>query len=423
MKIDTLASFLQGQLRSLGHSLFLPGKDGFAENLNLGQVIKGKVLRHYEGGRYLVDFSGQEKVVDSAVPLRTNEVLYGRVVALGDKVELQRVAAEQNRTTVGKQISDALGQTAERALVGKHEQAVNQVFDKYQGKLTLEQKAALVKMVKTVPTPGKMALAGLVLSKLGLSQAPELLRAVYNAMQSKAQRTGSFPSLGNIPQLQSAPGSVETQVDTALQPLANAVAALMENLPEKKIAQRKLASQPELTGTGESQDQEASAPPRPQQRYDQDWYHSGFYHLGRWVLNSQIEGSVAHRLGTLPLWLGHQLVEVDLAVFDQKQGTTTLNDGLRHRQLVFSLHLEQLGHVEVMVKVADRHLRVQIMTDNAAATEVITGYMGPLRGMLQQAGWSIDELVYGTNATDSDEQVVGAVIEHIISQDSLSRLM
>ena len=57
--------------------------------LSLGQIVKARVLKHYEGGRYLVSLEGRERVVDSSVPLSTGELVRGRVVAVGDRIELQ----------------------------------------------------------------------------------------------------------------------------------------------------------------------------------------------------------------------------------------------------------------------------------------------------------------------------------------------
>ena len=57
--------------------------------LSLGQIVKARVLKHYEGGRYLVSLEGRERVVDSSVPLNTGELVRGRVIAVGERIELQ----------------------------------------------------------------------------------------------------------------------------------------------------------------------------------------------------------------------------------------------------------------------------------------------------------------------------------------------
>ena len=118
MNVDTIFQALQEGFARAGKSLWVQGDPEFAATLRLGQVLKGKVLRHFEGGRYLVSFGGQEKVVDSGVPLRTGEVLYGRVMALDDKVHLQRVSATHDGAGGASESSPGAGQTPGKAPAG-----------------------------------------------------------------------------------------------------------------------------------------------------------------------------------------------------------------------------------------------------------------------------------------------------------------
>src|SRR3954462_14554697 len=95
MKINPL--FPQASALNSSNALLFKADVDFAAKLTLGQIIKGRVLRAYEGGRYLMDFYGQQKVVDSAMPLRVGDVIHGRVVGLGEHVELQRVQLDASR--------------------------------------------------------------------------------------------------------------------------------------------------------------------------------------------------------------------------------------------------------------------------------------------------------------------------------------
>src|SRR4051794_27821265 len=100
MKVDSLP-LIPSQLARGASSISFTSGDDFASKLTLGQIIKGRVLLSYEGGRYLVDFNGHQKVVDSAVPLRSDEILYGRVIGLSEKVELQRIYASVQTPAAG----------------------------------------------------------------------------------------------------------------------------------------------------------------------------------------------------------------------------------------------------------------------------------------------------------------------------------
>ena len=57
MKVDPGAPILSSLARGAPSISFTGGGD-FASKLTLGQIIKGRVLRSYEGGRYAIDFGG-----------------------------------------------------------------------------------------------------------------------------------------------------------------------------------------------------------------------------------------------------------------------------------------------------------------------------------------------------------------------------
>jgi hypothetical protein len=143
--------------------------------------------------------------------------------------------------------------------------------------------------------------------------------------------------------------------------------------------------------------------------------------MARWILNAQSGGSVSHRIGTIPIKLGDQLIEVNVAVFDQRRAQVA--KGMQHRQILFSLHTEALGNVEVLAKIAGRHVRVEVTSENAAATEEMSRYVGELQGALRETGWEVDELVYETRIESAPANLARAVVEHLVRQDSLNRLM
>ncbi len=134
MKVDPLQPVLT-QLAKGASAISFAGGGDFASKLTLGQIIKGRVLRSYEGGRYLVDFAGQQKVVDSAVPLSSNEVIVGRVIGLGEQVELQRINANvaPPGPAVTAQAPSAL------PVSGKSAELIAGLFGRFQAELTLFQ--------------------------------------------------------------------------------------------------------------------------------------------------------------------------------------------------------------------------------------------------------------------------------------------
>jgi len=54
-----------------------------SKDIQLGQIVKGRVLRQVGNNQYTAEINGRERVVDSSVPLSSDEIIYGRVVGVG----------------------------------------------------------------------------------------------------------------------------------------------------------------------------------------------------------------------------------------------------------------------------------------------------------------------------------------------------
>ena len=232
MNIEQIIASLQTSLRDLSGSLFLPGGGEFANKLAIGQIIKGRVLRHYEGNRYLVSFDGQEKVVDSAVPLRPQEIIHGRVVGLGEKIELKRVALPRLQTSkdnVTSQIDGMIG-------FGKSEQLLSDMVTQYQAKLSIDDQSILLRLMKSVSDPVFMAQAGVALNKLGLTITPDLAKSLYDTLTSRIQ-SGLFPLTTMSAPLLSAAIAQEVGSEKGSNvEFGKVVAKLMEDIPEKRLS-------------------------------------------------------------------------------------------------------------------------------------------------------------------------------------------
>lgn len=403
MSVDRIVGELHAALREAGRNVIsFPGDATFADKLTVGQVIKGRVLRHFDGGRYLVNFYGEEKVVDSAVPLRTGELIQGKVIALGERIEVRRLANGPGEPGAGA-VREQAGY-----LLGRHERMVDEMFQRYLARLQPTERDALVAAVKNAPEPGSMTLAGLAINKLGLTMAPELLEAVFRAVVNKDK--GSLFPAGVSEQ------DVLRQVKTA-DGLSAAIAELMADVPEREYFR-----QPDQDDAASHADaQQNRELPLPGRQGDSAQYGTGGYHLSRWIMNGQSGGALSHRVSTLPIYFGGRVVEVDIAVFDQREAKNK-GDG-RFRQFLFALDLDTLGKVEVAARIVGQNLRVRVSSASADATEWLSRNMRALRDGLEQAGWRVDELAYETRDGAEPGQVARTVVDHIISTDSLSRLM
>lgn len=410
MSVDQIANALDAALRGAAGKLSFGGD--FPSTLTIGQIIKGRVLRQYDGHRYLVEFSGQEKVVDSSIPLKTDEVIQGRVVGLGDRVELQRVYQHDGQASTEPQGQKANPQPL---FADKLQAQIENLIARFNGNLNPDEIATVVRASRGSVAVDWTAMAGLALSKLGLGVAPELLRAIVKTVEDP-NRTGLFLAAGGL--------DVQTQaaktgfVDTAtVSKIAQSLAQALDDPKTKDDGRPEAAEHGDPQMDGRSPSVSIAMTPVGQQsggtsdERPRDW--------ARWILNAQTEGAVLHRIGTFPVRLNDQVVEIDVAAFEQRQSQA--HQEPRHRQIALQLKLAGLGRVDILAKTVDRHVRLTLGAATGESTETLARYMGSLRGTLSEFGWQVDELTYETGEAASNP--ARKVVEHVIAQDSLNRLM
>lgn len=390
----------------------LAGEADFGDKLQLGQMLKARVLRHYEGNRYAVDFDGHEKVVDSALPLETGEVLYGRVVGVGERVMLERVRVPSrmpgNDNTPGAQAQPV-------ASADKAAQLVADLFAQFRAQLAPAQALLMTQSVRDAADRPLMGMAGLLLNKLGIGLSPEWLKSVYELLRTEPQR-GTFPLTGDVPVLEVTRAGLDG-TQNGLRQSANAILAeLLKQCMEQSLAHDREEDVP-VRQSRPTTDAHTSAP----EMRREDSRHARTSDPMRRLMNVQSGGSVAHRINTVPLLVNGRLLELNIAVFEQRDGQHT-KDETRHRQVSFSLHCEQLGHVEVRGFVTGEHLKLTLSTDRETAAEHLAAYSPQLREQLLDDGWLVDELHYEISEPEA-AGVARAVMQHLIRQDSVSRLL
>jgi hypothetical protein len=337
---------------------------GLATRLALGQVVRAHVLEHQEGNRYLMRILGQTTVAESALALRANDVFYGRVVGLQDRIELERVDAPAAQAAApGDEALAGLG-------AGRAAEVIEELFRRYRATLDERDAQALKRLVARASRPDRMALAGLILRKAGLALEPPLLESLFETLGKPA---GALAPIGG--------GVVELGIEEkgkGVTPLAEALAVAMHPAP-------------------------AHWPP------------------AQWVLNAQGGGTVSHRLGVLPLELSGAAIEVEFALFEEGEGREA--PGLRHRKLVLAFDTETLGRVQARAVVAGEHIRVALASESSAATNALLRYGETLARALSGAGWQVDELSHETGTRPQSSAAVSAAVEHIITPGSVNRLL
>lgn len=399
MKIDPVAE-LNGRAAGAVQLLLFEGGGDFAARLTLGQILKGRVLRSYDGQRYAVEFDGQRKVVDSAVPLTTGEIVRGRVIGLGERVTLQRIGPGSTESAAPGAQNDLPAAEPREGVGG----AVAALFERHQAKIDPAELGKLQRLAQRTPAPEKAALAGLVLNKLGLQVSAELFRAVYGVL-AKADNASLFALPGQAFALPAMPLVKDSD---ALAGLATWLERAVVDVPEARLREARgndMEADVDDEGRGEAGG-------------------SGNHDIARWILNAQTGGAVAHRVATIPLLLDGELVELDVALFAQNDDAQRERgeETIRHRELVFALSTAELGRVEIRATLANGHLRLRIAAESSATTQSLAERAGDLAGSLQRLGWQVDEQRYESKLAGAPGIVAASVVEHLIAPGSVSRL-
>jgi hypothetical protein len=402
---------LQQGISRLNQGLVFGADQDFLSTLSMGQILKGRVLRHYEGSRYGVEFGGQERVVDSAIALRTGDLIHGRVVGLDDKVHLQKLPAGITRDAGAQDLLPQQGAAASRAI-----DFVQQLFKDHRAELSGVEHKAIRAVGRQAGNLNLAASAALILRKLGLTLDNSLIRALTRGLSERGQLDKA-----DIEKL-----ATRIAADPTIRVAENheAVRVLAQSLAQLQVPERAGSDDPAQASPDSLADADQAAADfgGGESRQDQHSALQAAWLLGRRVLNSQGEGSVAHRFVTLPIWLGDQLLEVNLAFFAQTPSDVE-EEGVHYRRIVLSLDMDEMGHIEAVVAVANRRLRIAIETENEAASQVLALWMGNLKSDLAAFGWEVDEMTYGTRFADQLNLPAQSVVSHYVRQDSLSRLM
>lgn len=413
MSIERLSSLsLNGQVES-GRALSFQAQEELSATLTRGDILKGKVLRQYDSNRYGVDFGGKERVVDSAVPLKLGEMIQGRVVAVDEKVHLQRIvgSAQQQSPDGGARNLAGLGQNG---------LSIEEITARFLEGITADQRAALSRLSATAGIEQAVVRSALVISKLGLSLEPELVRAVlavFKQDQGKAipaSREQTVATVGDSVSVRAPSGELVAALASAIQNIGD--------VPGRESFQSLDEAVDESTDVSGSEGGRADGDSGKQRDENSAW------RLGHWLLNAQDESSVGHKYLVFPVWLGERLVEVEIALLAQRGQSkgNQQSDLVKTSRIALSLTMDPLGKVDVLLHAAEHRLRFSVSAESEAAADEMAQYLPRLRESLNDYGWSIDEASYSTrkNAeSNADSEALELISHHFVTQDSLSQLM
>lgn len=388
----------------------LEGHDGWLKTLNVGQIIKGRIMRQYDDGRYGVHFSGQERIVDSAVALTVGEILSGRVIGVAGeivsvKITKQELGVSEDQRNVP--IADEAAVTSAPSFVTRHSTGVT---------LTPAAQEVVEKVARGLDYPEIVSKVGLYLTKLGLPVTQDLLHALYERIQ-RSPGTATVSGAEEVKKEEAA---------TSMDPIDGQVLAV-----QSSVIQILAESFRTLRAFGKSDDGEEKAGDKQRSleheailsesmslpissdsgRRTEDFLLS---RLLSHIINIQTGAVYQHKFETLPILVDGRLMEFDVALFDHAQSHAAA--GVQSKRLRFSLQTH-MGLIQLDVTIFNQRVQLQLIAEKSWVAKEFEEYRNDVSDSLREAGWQVDTLEYRSNL--AQESPMRAVIDHVLAQESL----
>lgn len=407
MKTDPINAAFLSRIGS-GDTQLIYGqdKDQWLKSIVAGQILKGRVLRVYADNKYGVDFGGQERIVDSAVPLSRGDLLTGRVVGVSEHTVSMKIVSNAV-SDVSKNDQKVVAKQAE------YKSSVVIEADKFNINLNQLQESAIVKASNQSVNATVAIRVGLYLAKLGLPITAELVRAVtYRILDSHDPSTLVFDK--EVPELTSSIAILETLQSNSAQTLENLKDFFLHDfdLDNKQVDFNELSgSESDARLQLENQTNKNNFNNNENEMADEKRLRE----LLSRIFNVSNGSHAQHRFQTLPIIIDGKLIEFDVAFFDQlAQGSTNLV--LKSRCLKFSLKTE-FGLLNLEARVVNNRLNISFSSESDYLLSQIEQHDLNLNVSLTDAGWLVNNIKY--KKTDDEEAAAYNIIKHVLEQNSL----
>ncbi len=359
--------------------------------LRVGDIVAVRVVARQDGNRYLVAIGGRTLVAQSEQRLEIGGEVQTRVEQTGDRLDLKIVMQATS--------DDATGPT-----VPVEERFVAGLAAQYHVPLRDGERALIARSALDATSPLAMSLAGLYLRKLGQPLSAAALSALHDVQVLAPD--GRHRDRDGVT-------DVSVLLPTVIRGQAAATEALTATLIDGMPGPGTAATQPMQANTTP---QTSSDTGGGDDGSDAERQAAERLLLAIQLLNQQDDGSVGHRYGCLPLLVNGRLVELDVALFQQRAPESA---GRGVRRLVLLLRSPVLGEVGVTVQAVDDRLSVGIEAADAAACARLGTSAAGLRDLLSGLGWHVDALSIGVR--DAAVSPAGQIVEHTLSLGTINQ--
>lgn len=386
------------------------GVDGNpAKNLQLGQILYGKVLRAYQDGSYLVDLNGQQHVVDSAIPLKQDEVFRGKIIGLEEHVVLEKMVTVEGAVIPADELASPLD-----AFTKNLASDIKAFIDQHYSIFSTSDWKALIRVANQAKQPQLILASAVYLQKIGIPFNTELTAKLADYL-SKDKQLKSLLSHDVL--------HLSFDALTAQSQLKNdAMALLADHLKQKTEESldhaRDLLHSSKLQGLVSDQSRQTNGG-------DSDGSSENQFNQAafQWLMNIQTGSSISHRLVVLPLVLDGNLVELEMALFNQNENTNLESD-LKHKVIHLSLTMPSLGKINVAVNAVNQNLRVHFSSESETGLHMLAAHNQYLTKELQNLGYKLDELTYTVERTEvGAHHIARPIVDLVVNTDSLSMLV
>lgn len=352
--------------------------------LTIGERLDLRVLRNLGDRRYLVSYRDVQRIVQSTVSLTEGSKVRAVVSAVGEKLELKYVDAQNDAASAQEQSGDG-------------SDALAQLEARYAVVLPEDSRQLLKAAMDSVADRATMAGSGLYLAKLALPVESDALQALYAAQVGDGETNSTIEAAAAA-----SLNSFDPHSTAAVSHFATLMGDALGNAPSGHTAAvaQQLSAGLQSTGTG-TKDRD------PNDRRE----------LARRLLNVQDEGSLVYRQGVLPVLISGQLVELDLVYFNERREA---DRPVGLRRLVMTLKTETLGRIEVQAQAVGDRLAISINAETAAASEALSAHAGEVRELVRRLGWNVETVSYDFDARR--DHASRHIVDHVLKAGTLSRL-
>jgi hypothetical protein len=384
-----------------------------AKNLQVGQVLFGKVLRVYQDGSYLVDLNGQQHIVDSAIPLRQDEVFRGKIIGLGEHVVLEKMITVEGESSPKAEIVTQFDELTKNLA-----QDLKTFVEQHQNTFSASNWKTLVRVANQAKQPQLVLAAAVYLQKIGMPFNTELSKKLADYLSRDTQLKSLKQDEALHLDMNMLPIKNAAQTESAIALIADYLKQKTEETLDRArdILKESKAQETSQDQSKHSVDADSGDSAGSQ---EQEFNQSAF----QWLMNTQTGGAVSHRLVVLPLVIDGHPIELEMSLFDQNKNTHFDSD-LKHKVIHLSLDMAQLGKINATITAVNQNLRVHFSSPSEDGLHMLAAHNQHLARQLQELDCQLDEFTYTVERSQPDQHhVTRPVVDLIVNSDTLSMLV